>query len=109
MVIDRQVDAIPTDAPEPVVLAAAVGTVTTARTDATEHLGVQMDQLTGALALVAHDRRTRFEPIQPAQAMAAQQGVDAGASQAHLPAEDVRPDAQEVEVQRAALQQQTHQ
>ena len=51
-------------------------------------------ELAGPLALVADDRRTGLEPVEPAEARPSQQGVDGRPCQATLPGQDVRPDPQ---------------
>jgi hypothetical protein len=58
--------------------------------DPPELLRVEVDELARALALVAHHRWPGFEPIEAAQALAAEERVDRRAGEVRLPGEDVR-------------------
>jgi hypothetical protein len=58
--------------------------------DAPELLGVKVDQLAGAFALVAHDRRLLIEGRQPVQTQSAQNRANRGYRHAEL-AGDLRP------------------
>ena len=93
VVVDRDVHPVPADAPEPVLEArlTAMDAVASALADPPQHLGVEMDELARALALVAHDRRPGLEPVEAAQAAPAQERVDRRAGEPGLPGEDVRP------------------
>ncbi len=53
--------------------------------DAPELLAIDMDQLAGPLALIAHHHRLRFERGELAQAQAAQNGADRGDRHVQLP------------------------
>ena len=78
----------------PLLAASPVDAVAAARADAPEHLRVEVDELARPRALVAHDRRSGLEAIEPVEAVAAQQAVDGRTGEAALPGEHVGPDAQ---------------
>ena len=65
-----------------------------ARTDPAEHLGVEVDELARALALVADDRRSRLQPIETRQAGSSEHCIHARTGQAGLPGKDMGLDAQ---------------
>lgn len=56
--------------------------------------GVEMDEFTGTAALIADDRRPGVDPIEPAQAVAPQDGVRRRRCEARLPGQHVGPDPQ---------------
>jgi hypothetical protein len=68
--------------------------VTATLRDPTEHLGVEVDELTRPFALIADDRWPGLEPVESSQALAPQDGVHRAVREARLPGEDVRADAQ---------------
>lgn len=91
MVVDRDVDPVPAD-PAVAVDLDARDPVTAAGPDPAEHLRIEMDELTGPIAFMAHDGRPRFEPVEPAEAPPAGGSRRRSSGQARLPAEDVRAD-----------------
>jgi len=66
--------------------------MTAASTDPPEHLRVEVDELARALALIADDRRPRFQMIEPPEALPSEEGVHRRARETGLPGEDVRAD-----------------
>src|SRR5271157_2027016 len=90
MVVDRDMDPVPAEAVVGVAHSSSVDAVTAARWDPPEHLRVEMDELTGTFALVAHDRWPRFEPVESAETLAPEDRVHARAGETRLPGEDVR-------------------
>jgi hypothetical protein len=68
--------------------------VTAAWSDPAEHLRIKVDQLARAFALVADDRRSWLEPVEPSEALAPEDRIHRTAGQPRLPGEDVRADAQ---------------
>src|SRR5579859_6724261 len=94
-VVDRHMDPVPADAAMAVDLTApAKHAVPAAGTNATQLLGIEVQQLAGPGALVTDHRRPRLEAVQASQSMALEDGVDRGAGEAGLPAQAVRPDPQ---------------
>jgi len=67
--------------------------VAATRTDPAEHLGVEMDELAGSLALVTDDWLSRLQAIEPADAGPSQEGVDRRAGETGLPTEHLRSDS----------------
>lgn len=53
-----------------------------------------MDGLARTAALVADDRWSRLEPVEPTKALASEEGVPGGLRQAGLPGQHVWPDPQ---------------
>jgi len=93
VVVGREVDPVPADPAMPIDLDASDPAAATG-SDPAEHLGVEVDELARAFALVPDDRRPRFEPIQSSEAFTPQDGIDGAAGEPCLPGEDVRPDAE---------------
>jgi hypothetical protein len=91
VVIDRDVDPVPADTPEPALHPDVVDAVAATGTDPAQHLRVEMDELARPSAFVAHDRRSGFEPVEPGETLPAQDRVHARAGESCLPGEDVRP------------------
>ena len=90
VVVDRDVHPVPAEAAVVVPSLASVDPVAAAGSDPPQHLGVEVDELARALALVADDGWPGLEPVEAAQAPPAQEGVDRRAGEARLPGEDVR-------------------
>ena len=93
MVVDRHVDPVPAQATMRVTDPPSVHAVPAAGTDASELLGVEVQQLAGRGTLVADDGRTRLQPVESSQAMTPQQGIHRRATDAGLPGQPVRADA----------------
>src|SRR5680860_520285 len=94
MVVDRHVDPVPADATVLVDRPRSQHAMATAWADATELLGVEVQQLAGCGALVADDRRPRLEPVETSEPVAAQQCIHGRGTQAGLPGQAMRADAQ---------------
>ena len=94
VVVDREVDPVPAQAVVWVAALPAVDPMTATRSDPTEHLRVEVDELAWSFALVADDRWPGFESVESSEACTPQDGLDGAASQACLPGEEVQTDAQ---------------
>src|ERR687892_894905 len=82
-IIDRDVQVLPADAAVAVDHAGvAAGDAVPDAGDLAELLGVDVHELAGALALVAHDRRGRIEALEAAEATTAQDAADGRERQA---------------------------
>ncbi len=93
VVVDREVDPVPADAAMPVDLDAG-DPVTATRPDPTEHLRVEVDELTRPFALVADDRWPGLKSVESSQTLAPEDGVHRAVRESRLPSEDVRPHTQ---------------
>jgi hypothetical protein len=90
-VVDANVQCLPADAVVPIDRARpASGDAVADTGDAPELLGVEVDQLARAFALVAHDRRLLIKRRQPVQTQPAQNPANRGHRHAEL-AGDLRP------------------
>jgi hypothetical protein len=94
VVVDREVDPVPAQAVVWVAALPAVDPMTATRSDPTEHLRVEVDELAWSFALVTDDRWSWFEPVESSEAFAPEDRVHRAPGQACLPGEDVRTDAQ---------------
>jgi hypothetical protein len=94
VVVDRDVDPVPTQTTVPIADLTAVDAVPATGGNPPQALGVEVDQLAGCGALVAHNRRARLKPVEPAQPLAAQHGVDRRATQTGPPRQAVGTDPQ---------------
>src|SRR5450759_2240991 len=94
VVVDREVDPVPAQAVVWVAALPAVDPMTATRSDPTEHLRVEVDELTWSFALVADDRWPGLEPVESSEACAPEDRVHRAPGKACLLGEDVRTDAQ---------------
>ena len=94
-VVDRHVDAVPTDPAMTILLATpSVNPMPATCTDPAEHLGIEVDELAWALALVSDDWFAGLQAIESVQAGPSKERIHGRSRESRLPTENVRSDSE---------------